>query len=141
MSEAKENGIFINGKKQIIELLQFMDPAEKNKLINNMRIKNAAMAKELSEQSLSFKDLFQLNDHILTKIFTHVNPTILGLALYLTPMKYQRRALSLIARDGAEQAFQIMGQNLSFKKDECLKAQTKIIGIAIQLSKRNLINL
>jgi flagellar motor switch protein FliG len=140
-ANSKQNGIFINGKKQIIELLQFMSDAERKKLLNNIKMRNAVMARELSEKSLSFRDLFQLDDHIVRRILQNINPTIIGLALFVSPINVQRKALTLMEREDAEQAFAIMSKNLSHKKVECQKAQEKILQVAIQLSRRSLINL
>ena len=136
-----EQGIFINGKQQIIEMLQFMNEEEKNKLLKNIRIKNAAMAKELSEQSFSFKDLFRLPSTSLKKIFDKSNPAIIGLALYPLPQNLQRKALMCIERNLAESAFQVMNQDLSAKKIECKRAQDKIVQTAINLSRMNSISL
>jgi flagellar motor switch protein FliG len=142
MSEVTaENGIFLNGKKQIIELLQFMSDDERTKLLTNIKGRNAVMARELSEQSLSFRDLFQLDDQNVKRILQHINPTIIGLALFMSPTKIQRKTLSLMDRVDAEEAFNIMSQNLSHKKAECQKAQNKILQTAVTLSRRNLISL
>lgn len=141
MDNSSQNGIFINGKKQVVELLQFMSDAERKKLLYNIKMRNAVMAKELSEKSLSFRDLFQLEDHIVTRILQNINPTIIGLALFLSPIAIQRRALQLMQREDAEQAFHIMNQNLAHKKIECQKAQERILQSAIHLSRRNLINI
>lgn len=138
---SKQNGIFINGKKQIVELLQFMSDSERKKLLHNIKMRNAVMARELSEKSLSFRDLFQLDDHIVRRILQNNNPTIIGLALFVSPINVQRKALQLMERDDAEQAFGIMSKNLSHKRVECQKAQEKILQMAIQLSRRSLINL
>ena len=141
MSDTTESGIFINGKKQIVDMLQFMSEAERKKLLSNIKARNASMARELSEKSLSFRDLFQLEDHIVRRILQHINPTIIGLALFLSSTKVQRKTLTLMQREDAEEAFRIMNQNLSHKKIECKKAQDKILATAIQLSRRNMIQL
>jgi flagellar motor switch protein FliG len=142
MSEVTaENGIFINGKKQIIELLQFMSESERKKLLGNIKGRNAVMARELSEQSLSFRDLFQLDDQIVRRILQHINPTIIGLALFMSTTKIQRKTLALMDRVDAEEAFNIMSQNLSHKRAECQKAQNKVLQTAVTLSRRNLIHL
>ena len=141
MSNTTDGGIFINGKKQIIDMLQFMSEEERRKLLTNIKTRNAPMARELSEQSLSFRDLFQLDDAIVRRILQHINPTIIGLALFLSSTKVQRKTLTLMQREDAEEAFRIMNQNLSHKKAECKKAQDKVLTTAIQLSRRNLIQL
>jgi len=142
MSESNaENGIFLNGRKQIVELLQFMSDSERKKLLGNIKNRNAIMARELSEQSLSFRDLFHLDEAIVRRILQNINPTIIGLALFVSPTEIQRKTLSLMDRADAEEAFNIMSQNLSHKRSECQKAQNKILNTAIQLSRRNLISL
>ena len=60
MADNKENGIYINGRQQIIDMLQFMSEPERRKLLKNIEMRNAVMARELSEQSLSFNDLNKL---------------------------------------------------------------------------------
>jgi flagellar motor switch protein FliG len=141
-SNSKNGGIFINGKKQVVELLQHMNESERKKLLNNIKNRNAIMAKELSEQSLCFRDLFQLDDHIIRRILQNINnSTIIGLALFLSPTNIQRKALSLMDRSDAEDAFHVMNSNLAHKRVECQKAQEKILNLAIQLSRKSLITL
>jgi ribonucleotide reductase alpha subunit len=52
MNKNEQKGIFINGKQQIVELLQYMQGAEKETLIRQIKLRNPAMAKELIENSL-----------------------------------------------------------------------------------------
>ena len=139
MSEENSNNIFINGKQQIIEMLRYMPMNERNKLISNIRMRNATMARELSEQSLAYKDLDSLDDDKLAMILRTVNPAVIGLALYLSPSKFQRRCLGLVERNIAEKAYQIMTYDLSSKKVECERAQQKILTSAIELLRKNLI--
>ncbi|MFT6630836.1 MAG: flagellar motor switch protein FliG [Bacteriovoracaceae bacterium] len=141
MSNNSEQGIFINGKQQIIEMLQFMNEKDRQKLLNNIKQRNAVMARELSEQSFSFKDLFQLSSDNLRKIFTRTNPAIIGLALYPLDANHQRKALAALDRNIAEEAFGIMNQDLSGKKHECKRAQEKIVTMAIQLSRQDHIHI
>lgn len=136
MSSTEKN-IFINGKKQIIEMLQFMSEDEKRKLLENIKYKNPTMAKELTEKSFSFNSLFNLDDSVIKSVLKNTNPTIIGLALYLVDSKKQRKALQLMDRSEAEKAFHIMGQNLETKKAECIKAQNKLVNIAITLNSKN----
>lgn len=136
-----EQGIFINGRQQIIEMLQFMSEPERRKLLNNIGMRNAVMARELSEQSLSFNDLIHLPQDALRKIFTQCNPAIIGLALYNCTSELQRKVLASLDRHIAENAFEIMNQNLMSKKLECKRAQERVLQIAIQLNRRQNITL
>ena len=136
-----EQGIFINGRQQIIEMLQYMNEEEKQKLLGNIKQKNAVMARELSEQSFSFRSLFKLDQDTLRQIFSRTSPAIIALSLYPLEAKFQRKALGVLERAVAEEAYGLMTQNLSSKKTECRRAQDKIAQIAIQLSRQKSIRI
>ena len=134
-----ENGIFINGKKQVIELLQRMDAADKARLLKNLRTRNPSLAKELTEQCISFESIWDLDDECLKTVVSQIQPAILGLALSLVHVKNQRRALSLISREMALKAFDIMQKDLTGNRGECLRAQQKILELAVNLHRNRII--
>lgn len=134
-----ENGIFINGKKQVIELLQRMDAADKARLLKNLRTRNPSLAKELTELCISFESIWDLDDECLKTVVSQIQPAILGLALSLVHVKNQRRALSLISREMALKAFDIMQKDLTGNRGECLRAQQKILELAVNLHKNRII--
>lgn len=134
-----ENGVFINGKKQVIELLQSMDSVDKAKLLKNLRTRNPSLAKELTELCISFESLWDLNDECLKTVVSQIQPTILGLALSLVHVKNQRRVLSLISREMALKAFDIMQKDLTGNRNECIKAQHKILDLALSLHRNRII--
>lgn len=135
-----EQGIYINGRQQIIEMLQFMGKADRQKLLKNIGMRNAVMARELSEQSLSFNDLTNLPQESLRRIFSSCNPAIVGLAIYNCSSELQRKVLSSVERGTAERAFEIMSKNLDSKKLECKRAQEKVLQIAIKLNRKQQLN-
>lgn len=137
----QKNGYYIDGKKQAIELLQHLEGDERNKILSNIALRNASMARELSERSYSFKDLLNASDETLERITQVTTPAIIGLALFLTPKSFQRKVLTIMTRDRAEQAFNIMTRDLSSKRQECLKAQNKMLSNAVELSRKNIIRL
>lgn len=134
-----ENGVYINGKKQVIELLQRMDAADKARLLKNLRTRNPVLAKELTESCISFESIWDLSDECLKTVVSQVQPAILGLALSLVHVKNQRRALSLISRDMALKAFDIMQKDLTGNRNECLRAQLKIVELAVNLHRGRII--
>jgi flagellar motor switch protein FliG len=136
---AEKNGVFINGKKQVIELLQRMDAADKSKLLKNLRVRNPSLAKELTELCLSFESIWDLDDESLRTIVSQIQPAILGLALSIVHIKNQRRALSLVSRQVALKAFEIMQKDLSSNRNECLRAQQKILELAVSLNRQRVI--
>lgn len=138
-ANAENGGVFINGKKQVIELLQQMNAADKARLLKNLRVRNPVLAKELTESCISFDSIWDLDDECLKTVVSQVQPAILGLALSLVHVKNQRRALSLISREMALKAFDIMQKDLTSNRNECLRAQTKILELALNLHRNKII--
>ncbi len=134
-----ENEIFINGKRQVIELLQKMDAPDKARLLKNLRTRNPALAKELTESCISFESIWDLDDECLKTVVSQVQPAILGLALSLVHVKNQRRALSMISREMALKAFDIMQKDLTANRNECFRAQQKIVELALNLHRNRII--
>ncbi len=139
MSQKTENGIFINGKQQVVELLQRMDAGDKAKLLRNLRTRNPALAKELTESCISFESIWDLDDGALKTIVSQIQPTIIGLALSLVHTKNQRRVLSLVPREMALKAFDIMQKDLTSSRNECIRAQQKILELAMNLHRNRII--
>jgi flagellar motor switch protein FliG len=134
-----EKNIFINGKRQVIELLQRMDGPDKARLLKNLRLKNPTLAKELTESCVSFESIWELSDDGLRTLLSQTQPAILGLALSLLSQKIQRRALSLLPREKAVKAFEIMQKDLSSNRIECQKAQNKMLELALNLHRNRII--
>jgi flagellar motor switch protein FliG len=142
MSQTKtteNNGVFINGKKQVIELLQSMNAGDKARLLKNLRSRNPSLAKELTESCISFESIWELSDECLKTIVSQIQPTILGLALSLVHVKNQRRVLSLVSREMALKAFDIMQKDLTTNRNECQRAQQKILELAMNLHRNRII--
>lgn len=136
---AENGGIFINGKKQVIELLQKMDAGDKARLLKNLRTRNPVLAKELTESCISFESIWDLSDECLKTVVSQIQPTILGLGLSLVHVKNQRRVLALISREQAIKAFDIMQKDLTSNRNECFRAQAKILELAVNLHRNRII--
>ena len=130
------NGVFINGKAQIIEMLQHMPRDERAKLLKNLKLRNPQLAEELTEQCFTFSDLDNLSDEELNMIFQYITAPILGMALKNTERHFQRRMLSLAPRQYAEEAFRVLKTVYSTEKRDIKRAQNKIIEILVTLKKR-----
>lgn len=137
--EANNNttGVFINGKAQIIEMLQHMPRHERATLIKNLKARNPQLAEELSEQCFTFSDLDSLSDYELKSIFQSVTAPVLGMALKNVEKSFQRRLLSLAERQYAEETFRVLNNNYANEKRDTKRAQNKIIEILVSLKKRN----
>lgn len=138
-AESNDNNIFINGKQQVVELLRYMETSEKTKLLRNLKGRNPTLAKELSEQCFSFDNIWGLNDEDLSRVLSGVKSVILGLALNQSSIKNQKRSLSLIARDQAIKAYEVMTKDLSDNRRECMRAQEKILEYAMELHRKQMI--
>lgn len=134
------NGIFINGKAQIIEMLQFMPRDERTKLLVNLKLRNPQLAEELTEQCFTFSDLDSLSDQELSMIFRYITAPILGMALKNIERNFQRRLLSLAGREYAEEAFRVLKNSYATEKRDIKRAQNKIVEVLVSLKKKKQIH-
>ncbi len=136
-----QNGYFINGKAQIIEMLQHMNRDERARLLKNIKIRNPQLADELTEQCFTFSDLDNLADSELQVVFNYISAPILGMALKNIERTFQRRLLSLATREYAEEAFRVLKTSYSSEKRDIKRAQNKIIEVLVTLKRRRQIDL
>lgn len=139
--EKEAGGVFLNGKAQIIEMLQYMTPAERDKLINNIRPRNGQLADELMSKCISFRDLFNLDEDDLRLVLQYTKAPILGVALKSIKRNEQRHILSLCDRPYAEEAFRVMNTKLSNETRDIQRACERVTSIISTLVKRNAISL
>lgn len=140
-AESTQQGVFINGKAQVIEMLKYMQPEEREVLLKNIKARNPQLAMELTEDCLTFNDLNRLGDEELHLLFNYVKPAIWGLALKNTPRDFQRRVLGLAERDYAEQAYQVLTTTLKNEDRDTKRAQQKIVSILGNLLKRRQVSI
>lgn len=138
-NQAKE-GIYINGKAQIVEMLQYMNPDEREKLLKNIRVRNSAMAQELIRESMTFDVVENLGDEDWQKIFNYIDARILGIALKLSNKNFQRRLLRLATREYAETAYNVMVTPIEQGAEKSKRAQRRIMETVGSLSQKRLIN-
>lgn len=131
----EQANVFINGRAQIIEMLQIMPAAEKEKLLRNIKLRNPQLAQELMVQSLTFDQVARLNDDDLLTLIEAVKPVVWGVALKGQSSEFQRRVLSLAPRSYAEEAYNFLVNTLQNEKRDVKRAQNKIIEILVGLSR------
>lgn len=134
--EANNSGsVFLNGKAQIIEMLQHMPREERVKLLQNIKLRNPQLAEELTQHSYTFSDINLLSDNELVLIFNYVTAPIVGMALKDVSRTLQRRLLSLADRAYAEEAYRVMTTSFPTEKRDSKRAQNKIIEILSRIKK------
>ncbi|OFZ25076.1 MAG: hypothetical protein A2381_14160 [Bdellovibrionales bacterium RIFOXYB1_FULL_37_110] len=136
-----QQAVFINGRAQIIEMLQYMEDEDRNTLLKNIRIRNPILANELLEKSLVFENIGKLSDHEIRLVLNYVQPTIMGVALKSVNQDLQRRVLGLAQRGFAEKAYEIMIKSIGNEMTHIKKAQNKILETMVALNKKKQINL
>ncbi|MCK5071835.1 MAG: hypothetical protein KAQ98_00310 [Bacteriovoracaceae bacterium] len=136
-----EQSIFLNGRAQIVEMLQFMEPDHKEVLLKNLRMRNPALANELVEQSLTFDYIERLSDHELRIIINYVQATIMGMAMKNVKPSLQRKILSIAPRDYAEEAYSIMTRPLQNEEVHIRKAKVRVLDTLVSLYKKKQISL
>lgn len=138
---ADNQGLFINGRAQVIEMLEYMTAQERERLIKNIRLRNPQLANELMEKSISFEDVLRLNTQNLEVIFKYITPQIFGLALKGLTTDNQKKLLSIAPRNYAEAAYEIMIKSLPNEKRDCQRAQNKVVSVFINLLKKKIITI
>ena len=131
MKNSNQNAsVFINGRAQIIEMLQLMDSAEKEKILKLIRIKNPVLAEELHSKSISFFDIQHLSEESLERLAGVIKPAIFGMALKGLSANVQKKFLSSLPREFAEQAYQTMITYYTNEKDLAGRARSKVLETA-----------
>ena len=133
----RELGTFINGKNQVIEMLSHLTFQEREKLIRKIKEQSPQLAKELLEKSISFNLLPNLNDLNIKKVVSHIDASILGVALKALPLQAQRKILSLCHRSYAEKAYQIMNTSINNEQKNINRACERVKDIITNLVRKN----
>jgi flagellar motor switch protein FliG len=131
----KEQGIFINGKGQVIKMLQYLSQEEKQKLLANIRLRNPSLANELNQESISFNDFVRASDQLIIRVLSRINSTIMGVALKASDEAFQRKVLSLATRSYAEEAYDVLLRPLNNEEIAIRKTRTKIVEALIGIAK------
>jgi len=141
MDDNFEGNVFINGRAQILEMFQYLNPDERERLLKQIRIKNPQLAAEIVETSIQFNSLLELSDDDVTRVLSHIKAPILGVALKSLKVNEQRQILSLCSREYGEAAYKVMSTRLSNETRDVERACAKVKSVIAALSKRNLIKL
>lgn len=141
MTDQVEGNVFINGRAQILEMFQYLNPEERERLLKQIRVKNPQLAAEIAETSIQFKNILELSDDEITRVVSYVKAPILGVALKSLKVNDQRRVLSLCSRDYAEEAYRVMSTRLANESRDVERACAKVKSVMASLTKKKLINL
>jgi len=133
--------IFINGKAQIFEMLRFMDPLHRKTLLKNIQIRNPRLANEFIAHCITFETFLNLSDGDISTVIHTLPSSIIGMALKNTTNNNQKKILELMNRKSAEEAFEIMTQNISNEKSNSIKAQNKVVNTMINLYQTKVISI
>jgi len=142
MEANSQNGIFINGKGQMIEMLKFMNADERSTLLKNIQLRNPALAKELYAESITFDTVYALDDVDLTHLIQFVKAPIFGVALKRSPKEFQKTLLSLAPRAYAEEAYSYLMKELgSTENRDVERAKKRVSDTIAALNNRGRITL
>ncbi len=140
--QPQNQGVFINGKAQIIEMLKFMNNDERTTLLKNIQMRNPTLAKELYAESITFDTLYSLDDIDLAQIFKFVKPAIMGVALKYSEKKFQKKVLTLATRDYAEEAYSYLVKGLGANETRDVnRAKKRVADTIVALNNRGRLTL
>jgi flagellar motor switch protein FliG len=129
-----DNNIFINGKKQAIEILQGLSSKERNLIIQNLSVKNPSLAKDLSYQTYNFNNILELEDSSIQKIFEYCSAAVIAVSIFPLSDEVKRRVLQIIPREKAKEVFRIY-KTQPVSQQDSKKAQEKVLHIYSEINK------
>lgn len=133
MSTTNQEGVFINGKAQVVEMLKFMSPQERSRLLKHIRSQNVILADELSASSVGIEHIGDMTDEQIKFVFKYINAPIMGIALKGVGADLQRRILLLADRNYAEETYKYMTMDLQNEDHDITRAQEKVKSCIINI--------
>ncbi len=131
----ENNGVYVNGRGQVVEILKALSEKERETLLENIRKRNPTLARELFEESISFASIVQLDANKLEVLSQFVSAQIMGVAFKPLKKEEKRIVLSKLPRAYAEECYSFMTADLSIEPAKAVKAQTKVLSILNKLYK------
>ncbi len=140
--EERNQGVFINGKAQIIDMLKFMTAPERATLLKNIKARNPQLARELYAESISFDTIYSLDEIDLASLYQYIKPEIMGVALKGAKVDFQRKFLSIVPRDYAETAYSYITRNLGQNETrDVQRAKKRVSDTIVALNNRGRLTL
>ncbi len=134
MSEDANAGkIFINGKQQAAEVLRELSSKERGNILCGIKGRNPTIYRELMELCFDFSQLNEWSDESLKMLLDLVRPTLIGIALKDEEVSFQRRCLSLLPREKAQEAYSILQKNLGLSRSDLERAKNNLGQYAMSL--------
>lgn len=139
-SSQNEKGVFINGRGQVVDLLRTLQDTEREKILKILKIKNPAMARDLTIQCLTFHYFINLDHEKIKIACQYISGNVLGFALSDQTIQNQKMILSIVERKKAMEAFQIISGEKG-SQSETQKSQRKIVQIVAELIDKKVIQI
>lgn len=124
--------IVINGRAQVVDILNRLPEEHKNKILRSLKGKNSSLAHELSWQTLTFQGISQAKDEQLKVLLEYISSPIIAIAIQDQSVEIQKKFLNHISRDRAKEVFQQLKSTRAASVN-IKKAQNKMVEIAIAL--------
>ncbi|MFG1482171.1 FliG C-terminal domain-containing protein [Halobacteriovorax sp. XZX-3] len=143
MEANKQNGgVFINGKAQIIEMLKFMNADERATLLKNIQMRNPTLAKELYAESITFDTIYALDEIDLNQVVKFIKAPVIGVALKECEKSFQKKVLTILPREAAEEAYSYLVKNLGANEARDIqRARKRVTDTIVALNNRGRLSL
>ncbi len=141
MTADVSTGKFIDGKAHAIELLQALTPAERNRILAQISLRDKSLAAELSQGAFSFRNLKDLNQHALIRVSQLIDARVFGISLKGNSIDIQKNILSKLPREYAEVAYNYLLSGQANDERNIQRAKDKVLTTVSKLVKQNQISL
>ncbi len=123
----------VGGEKTAANILNFMDSAHENKVLEEIHADNDALANSIEEQMFVFDNLRDIDDRGVQTMMREVSTDLLGLALKGVDEEMKQKFLKNMSSRAAEMLVEDMEAKGPVKLSEVEGAQKEILAIVRKL--------
>ena len=119
-----------------------MGAEERATLLKNIQMRNPTLAKELYAESITFNTIYSLDDIDLAQVLKFIKAPILGVALKECEKTFQKKILTLLPRESAEEAYSYLVKNLGGNETRDIqRARKRVTDTIVALNNRGRLSL
>ena len=116
-----------SGFESVLEMFRVMDPADRDRLLKAVSLRDGALAQAISDRIFRFEDLLTLEKSALQKLLREVPKAVLALSLRGFSEDFQSRILDHLSRSAGEEVREEWSSLGPRKVADVMEARRKVI--------------
>ena len=116
-----------SGFESVLEMFRVMDPADRDRLLKAVSLRDGALEQAISDRIFRFEDLLTLEKSALQKLLREVPKAVLALSLRGLSEDFQSRILDHLSRSAGEEVREEWSSLGPRKVADVMEARRKVI--------------